>query len=137
MKIESGRNVASGANARRAGAAAPGFAPETGAPQRAGAMGAAPAIASLDALMALQGDTMIGERRARQARRGRDALDALEALVRGLLAGAAPAGLRQRLESLRAGAEITGEAGLDAVLREIDTRLEVELAKLEMRAGRA
>ena len=47
------------------------------------------------------------------------------------------AAMPQVVESLRAGAEITGEAGLDAVLREIDTRLEVELAKLEMRAGRA
>jgi hypothetical protein len=136
MKIESGRGVASSTGARRAGAA-PGFAPTVDAPQRVAASGSVAAATPLDAIMALQAGGQEGERRARQTRRGRAVLDALEGLARGLALGRAPAGLRTELESLRRGAETTGEAGLDSVLREIDTRLAVELAKLEMSLGSA
>ena len=70
--------------------------------------------------------------RARQARRGRDALDALDKLMRGLTLGTAPGGLIREMQHLRRNAETTGEPGLDSILTEIDIRLEVELAKLEM-----
>jgi hypothetical protein len=92
-------------------------------------------VTALDTVLALQTDDPTGQRRARQAKRGRDALDALEELGKGLLLGRAPGGLRNELERLRAAAEPTGEPGLDGVLREIDTRLAVELAKLEMLAA--
>ena len=139
MKIEGGRSVSPSATGRKAGAAAaPGFAPATEEPQRAAAAAPVNAVASLDMIMALQAEGEGGgQRRARQARRGRDALDALEKLVRGLVLGTAPGGLVNELQHLRRGAEETGDSGLDAVLTEIDIRLEVELAKLEMAAGRA
>jgi hypothetical protein len=132
MKIESGRPVTSSGGAKRsAGAAAPGFTPAAEGPQRAAATSAAGAVAPLDALLALQAEEDPARRRARQAKRGAEALDALEDLEQGLLLGRAPGALRGQMEALRRAAEPTGEADLDAVLLEIDTRLAVELAKLE------
>jgi hypothetical protein len=136
MKIESGRGVAPSGGARRAGgsAAAPGFAPAMDGAQRTTAATPTSSVASIDVILALQAEEGPTERRARQARRGRAALDALEELERGLLLGRAPGGLAAELQRLRASAETTGDKGLDEVLLEIDTRLAVELAKLE-RAG--
>ena len=134
MKIESGRNVGSTSGPRRAGAgaAAPGFSPTTEEPQRAAAVSGLTGVSALDAVLALQTDEPPAQRRARQAKRGKDALDALEKLERGLVLGRAPGGLKAEMERLRRSGELTGEPGLDDVLREIDTRLAVELAKLEL-----
>lgn len=138
MKIESGRNVGSASPARRAGqTAAPGFALAADAPQRASAASAASSVAALDTILALQAEGFDPDRRRRQVKRGSAALDALEQLVRGLALGRAPVALRSELEGLRRGAETTGEGGLDSALLEIDTRLAVELAKLDMNLGRA
>jgi Class II flagellar assembly regulator len=132
MKIESGRPIAPSSSARRsAGAAAPGFAPALDGPGKPAPASAASAVPSMDAILALQGESVETERRKRQMRRGKAALDALETLERGLALGRAPGGLRAELEVLRRGAERTGEAGLDALMLEIDTRVAVELAKLE------
>ena len=138
MKIEGPRSVSAPNGARKPGApAAPGFAPAAEEPQRTAATSSVGAVTSLDAILALQADEPSAQRRARQARRGRDALAALERLEQGLLLGYAPASLRSELETLRSGAQLTGEPGLDEVLREIDTRVEVELAKLDRGIGRA
>jgi hypothetical protein len=139
MKIESGRNVAPSSAPRRAGsaAAAPSFSPAVDAPQRTAAASAVSAVTPLDAIIALQAGEPPAQRRARQARRGRDVLDALERLERGLLAGRAPGALKAELESLHFAAQPTGEEGLDEVLREIDTRLAVEIAKLDQLLGRS
>jgi Class II flagellar assembly regulator len=135
MKIETGRSVTPPNGPRRAGAPAPGFAPAADAPQRASAAAGVAGLTPLDAILALQGEEPPARRRARQAKRGAAALDALEVLERGLVFGRAPGGLRAEMESLRHGGEATGEAGLDSVLREIDTRLAVELAKLDRQLG--
>jgi hypothetical protein len=139
MKIESGRSAAPSSAARRAGAssAAPGFAPAVDAPVRATTASAVSAVTPLDAIVALQAEDPTAQRRARQARRGRDVLDALERLERGLLVGRAPAALRVELESLQHAAQPTGDEGLDEILREVDTRLAVEIAKLDRMLGRA
>lgn len=132
MKIELGRGVVPANGARRAqSAVAPGFAPAADSPQRSASASGVRGLTQLDAILALQSEEPPAQRRARQARRGADALDALERLERGLVFGRAPGSLRADMERLRHGAEATGEAGLDAVLLEIDTRLAVELAKLE------
>ena len=130
MKVEKSRGVGQGSGPRPT-AAAPGFAPTLDAPQRVVAASSLSGVTPLDAILALQADDRPAQRRARQARRGLDVLDALERLEEGLVLGRAPGSLRADLENLRCGGEITGEDGLDAVLREIDTRLAVELAKLE------
>lgn len=138
MKIESGRNISASPTSKRAGpAGAAGFAPAADAPPRTAAASSLSAITPLDAILALQADGDPGQRRWRQARRGADVLDALEKLLRRLALGIATPGLIAELASLRRRAEPTGEPGLDGVLLEIDTRLEVELAKLEMARGMA
>lgn len=138
MKIESGRGVGAAGTPRRPGqAAAPGFAVAADAPQRATAASAASSVAALDTILALQAEGLDPDRRRRQVKRGTAVLDALEQLARGLALGRAPVALKAQLESLRRGAETTGEGGLDQAMLEIDTRLAVELAKLEMSLGRA
>jgi len=138
MKIESGRGVGSSPGVKKAGqSAGPGFTVEAEAPVRTAATTGVTAVTALDAILALQADEFPNQRRARQARRGREALDVLEKLERALVLGHAPATLRAELEHAQRGAETTGEAGLDEVLREIDIRLAVESAKLDRMLGAA
>jgi hypothetical protein len=89
-------------------------------------------IGGIDVLIALQGIEEPGERRRRAVTRGRTALQALEALKIGLLAGtfdtAAVAGLKAAVSGLK---DPSGDAGLDAILAEIELRVEVELAKMD------
>jgi hypothetical protein len=133
MKVEGPRGPAPTGSARRAGAnAAPGFAPSVDAAQRVPQASSVGGVTALDAVLALQMDEPPAQRRARQLKRGHDALNALDELEQGLLLGRAPGRLSVDLARLQAQSQMTGDAGLDAVLREIDTRLAVEAAKLEM-----
>lgn len=137
MKVESGRNVGAAGGAKRAGGtAASGFSLGAEAPSQTRAVNGVGGVASLDAVLALQGEEDPMQRRGRQARRGRAVLDALEELEKGLVQGCAPGALRAELERLQRGRELTGDEGLDDVMREIDTRLAVEVAKLERQIGR-
>jgi hypothetical protein len=138
MKVESGRNVSSANAKRAAGGAAPGFAPEAeAASEQVRAVLSVGGVTALDAVLALQTEEPLAQRRTRQARRGAAALDALEELEKGLVEGRAPAALRAELERLQRGREPTGDQGLDEVIREIDTRLAVEAAKLDRHLGKA
>ena len=86
--------------------------------------------AALDALLAMQGVEDATERRKRSVQRGRTALDALDDLKIGLLSGMLDGATVARLRA--AAAELknsSGDPGLDAVLAEIELRVEVELAK--------
>ncbi len=137
MKIDSARGVAGASTPKRAGAAAaPGFAPAAEAPAKTTAASSVSAITPLDAILALQSEDPSQQRRGRQARRGRAVLDALADLEKSIALGRAPGALKAQLESLRRGSETTGDDGLDSVMLEIDTRLAVELAKLERLSGR-
>jgi hypothetical protein len=84
----------------------------------------------LEALLAMQGVEDATERRKRSVARGRSALDVLDDLKIGLLSGsfnqATVARLRAAAAELKAS---SGDPGLDAVLSEIELRVEVELAK--------
>jgi hypothetical protein len=102
-----------------------------GAPGRPHAATGVGGVNALDAVLSLQAEEDPAQRRGRQARRGRAVLDALEELEKGLVHGRAPGALRSELERLQRGRELTGDDGLDDVMREIDTRLAVEVAKLE------
>ncbi len=85
---------------------------------------------SLDALLAMQGVEDPMERRKRSVKRGRGALDVLDELKIGLLTGSINQAMVVRLRSAAAELkESSGEPGLDAVLSEIELRVEVELAK--------
>jgi hypothetical protein len=91
------------------------------------------ATAGIDALLALQGvEEDLIERRKRSVHRGRTALDVLDDLKLGLLSGnlaqyqSTVSRLRDAAASLKAS---SGDPRLDAVLSEIELRVEVELAK--------
>lgn len=138
MKIESGRGVgATGGAKKTAGAAAPGFSVPAEGPVKTAAASGVSSLTPLDSILALQGEEPPGQRRARQAKRGRAALDVLEKLERALVLGHGPMTLRAELDNVQRGAETTGEAELDEVLREIDIRVAVEAAKLDRMLGRA
>ncbi len=89
------------------------------------------ATANIDALLAMQSiEEEPAERRKRSVQRGRGALDVLDDLKIGLLSGNFDAStvswLRDAAANLKSS---SGDPGLDAVLSEIELRVEVELAK--------
>ncbi|MGA0600859.1 flagellar assembly protein FliX [Caulobacter sp. KR2-114] len=140
MKVSgpSGASSASGPRGAKPAAAAGGFAPIVsggGASDvaRTSAAAGVGAVASLEALMALQDIGGPLERRRRATARGGRLLDALEDLKIGLLDGALPKGAVERLaREAREQRAMTDDPGLDAILGEIEMRAEVELAKLEV-----
>lgn len=84
----------------------------------------------IESLLALQSVDDTGERRRRSVQRGRGALDALEELKISLLSGALDPNSVDRLRAVAADLkETSGNPGLDAVLSDIELRVEVELAK--------
>jgi len=107
---------------------------EENAPRPTGAAGGLRTVGGIDALIALQGVEDPLERRRHAVRRGRVALDALDELKIGLLGGAFSSATLTRLQSaanyLKEG---SGNADLDAVLGEIELRVEVEIAKMDPR----
>jgi class II flagellar assembly regulator FliX len=91
-------------------------------------------VSGIDALMALQGIGDATERRKRAVKQGRQALDMLDTLKIGLLEGDVDPSTLGRLKAAAAGLkEGSGDSGLDAVLGEIELRVEVELAKAGVR----
>ena len=88
-------------------------------------------VVNIYALMALQGiEEDPAERRKRSVQRGRGALDVLDELKIGLLAGNLGPATVSRLRDAAANLKSSsGDPGLDAVLSEIELRVEVELAK--------
>src|SRR3954470_13710494 len=96
--------------------------------------GASAALATVDALLALQGEGDPAERRRRSVRRGHDLLDALDRLKCALLSSRiATADLQQVAAKLAERREFTDDPRLDDLLSHIELRAKVELAKLGMR----
>ena len=89
------------------------------------------ATANIDALIALQGiEEDPAERRRRSVARGKGALDVLDELKLRLLSGNLDSSTVARLRDAAANLKSSsGDSGLDAVLSEIELRVEVELAK--------
>jgi hypothetical protein len=91
----------------------------------------------IDALLALQGVDDASERRRRSVTRGRNALDVLEDLKIAVLSGTLDSSALGRLKAAAVGLnEPSGDGRLDAVLAEIELRVEVELAKIDSKPGR-
>ena len=128
----------SSAKTRRS-SAANGFAlPSDEAAQSTTAPQGLRSIGGIDALIALQGGEEPTARRRRAVARGRVALDALDELKHGLLAGTLQPAVLERLKAAVAGLSAdSGEPGLDGVLKEIELRVEVEIAKLSVRPSAA
>jgi hypothetical protein len=115
--------------ARRAGAGGFSVSDDSAAKSPAQA-GGLRAVASVDALIALQAVEDPTERRKRAVQRGRSALDMLDGLKISLLDGDLDPSTIGRLKSTVDGLrQSSGDRGLDAVLAEIELRVEVELAK--------
>lgn len=97
------------------------------------------ALASVDALLALQSATEDGggdrnEARRRAMARAETILDRLEDVRRGLLTGAIPTErLAELAQAMRAKREEGVDVRLAAILDEIELRAEVEMAKLSRR----
>ena len=110
------------------------FAPTEGRePQVQSAAVALRTLGGIDALIALQGIEDPAERRRRAVKHGRRALDALDELKLGLLSGALDQGTLLRLKAVAGDLkDSSGDDRLDQVLREIDLRVAVELAKAGM-----
>ena len=89
------------------------------------------ATANIDALLALQGiEEDPVERRRRSVQRGKGALDVLDDLKLGLFSGNLDSSTVSRLRDAAANLKSSsGDPRLDAVLSEIELRVEVELAK--------
>ena len=91
-------------------------------------------VGTIDALIALQGFEDPAERKKRAVKHGRNALDVLDNLKLALLDGSIDQVTLGRLKSAAAGLKLpSGDGGLDAVLGEIELRVEVELAKAGVR----
>jgi hypothetical protein len=104
------------------------------APRNAPAATGLRSISTLDSLIALQGVDDFKERKKRAVRNGRNALDVLDQLKLGLIDGSIDQGTLARLKVASEGLnEGSGDAGLDAIMGEIDLRVAVELAKAGIR----
>jgi hypothetical protein len=116
---------------RRTGSTGFSLLPDAASTPEARAVNAPKAAANIDALLAMQGiEEDPTERRKRSVQRGKGALDVLDDLKIGLLSGTFNASTVSRLRDAAANLKSTsGDPGLDAVLSEIELRVEVELAK--------
>jgi len=117
-------------NARRTSSTGFSLPDPSAVPDEVRSTAAPKATTSLDALLALQGVEDPVERRKRSVARGKGALDVLDDLKIGLLSGNFGAATVSRLRDAAANLKSSsGDPGLDAVLSEIELRVEVELAK--------
>ena len=132
MRVQGSNGAAAAATsspARRAGGGTFRLSEEEGARGTSASAGLR-TIGSLDALLALQSVEDPTERRKRAVKNGRQALDVLDALKLSVLDGSLDQSVVGRLKSAAEGLKGgTGDSGLDAVLGEIELRVEVELAK--------
>ncbi len=118
------------ANTRRTGSSSFALPEETASSSDTRALSAPKPAANIDALLAMQGVEDPTERRKRSVQHGRGALDVLDDLKIGLLSGNFNASTVSRLRDAAANLKSSsGDPGLDAVLSEIELRVEVELAK--------
>ena len=89
-------------------------------------------VSSIDALLALQSVGSPLERKRKAVRRASAILDVLDEVKVALLDGGVPADALARLvRAVREESADTDEPALEKVLREIETRAAVEMAKLE------
>lgn len=138
MKVTGPAGTASSIPGRSTQRAAGGFSLSGAAgAERAAAAGgttAAGAVTDVSALMALQGVEDPTERRRRAMRRGGGLLDRLDELKLAMLGGeTGEAALERLARAVREDRPTDPDAGLAAVLDQIDLRAAVELAKAEIR----
>ena len=125
---------AAGPAAQRRGPVGQRFTVGEGASAKTTAVASAAPLATVDALLVLQGEGDAGERKRRSVRRGNDLLDALDRLKAALLSGRVPtADLHAIAARLAERAELSGDPRLDEIVSHIELRARVEMAKLGIR----
>jgi hypothetical protein len=127
-------SIASGAR-RTTGGAAPGFVlpgQVEGGPAQVNRARSATSIANVGALLALQGEDDVVERRRRATRRSSTLLDQLDEIRVAILGGGVSRDQVARLsQTLREHRDAVDDPALNALLDDVELRAEVELAKLE------
>jgi len=126
-----------GGQARRASNSGKAFKPARGsATRRAVAVAGPTAVSSVGALVALQAVVDSTERRRRAIDQGSEVLESLDELKIALLSGEETPARLAKLKAIIARYEDGVEdPGLAEILRQIDLRARVELAKLEKSGG--
>jgi hypothetical protein len=136
MKVQGTGATTSVTGGKRANSAtAPGFAlpsqAETG-PAQVGRTQASASLANVGALLALQGQGDVEERRRRATKRTYTLLDQLDALRVSILSGGVSrAQVTLLANTLREQRDMIDDPELAAILEDVELRAEVELAKLE------
>ncbi|SHM15707.1 flagellar assembly protein FliX [Roseibium suaedae] len=116
---------------RRVGSDGGFFEPDMGSETTASsAMTSNSSIQGMDALLALQELVDEPDRRSKAAKRGHTLLDQLEDLKADLLAGIVSADKLEALANQVEGTLESGDPRIDGVVKEIELRVKVELAKL-------
>ena len=110
------------------------FALGESAPATTSALSSSALLATVDALLALQGEGDASERKRRSVQRGNDLLDALDRLKAALLSGrVSTADLQAIAARLAERRELSGDPRLDELISHIELRAQVEMAKLGIR----
>ena len=136
MKVQGPSTSTAAIGARRAyGAAAPGFVlpgSVQDTPIQTARTAPLNAMTDVGALLALQGQDDVEERRRRATRRSNDLLNQLDAIRIAILSGGVS---RQQVatlaQTLREHRDAVDDPALNAILDDVELRAEVELAKLE------
>jgi 1-aminocyclopropane-1-carboxylate deaminase/D-cysteine desulfhydrase-like pyridoxal-dependent ACC family enzyme len=136
MKVQGPSSTQAALNARRAGGAvAPGFVlPSGGFATSNAATQTAPtaSLTNLGALLALQTEDDISERRRRATKRSNTLLDQLDGIRISILGnGVSREQVAALSNTLREYRDQVDDPGLEAILDDVELRAEVELAKLE------
>ena len=137
MKVTGPNGLGQAGPAKSAKPAASGFslggAAATGPTTQAATAQGVSGVASVDALIALQQVDTATERRRRAVRRAGRILDALDGVKLALLDGqVSTSALTDLNTAVREQQLETEDPGLQSVLRQIEARAAVELAKIEM-----
>jgi hypothetical protein len=136
MKVQGPSSTQAGGGVRRSGvAAAPGFALPTEGPgttQAAGNVTQTANLTNIGALLALQTQDDVGERRRRAAKRSTTLLDQLDEIRIAILGGGVSRDQVNALAAtLRNYRDQVDDPALNIILDDVELRAEVELAKLE------
>jgi hypothetical protein len=136
MKVQSPSSANAGGSVRRSGGiAAPGFvlpSEGTGAARATGNVAPAANLANIGALLALQSQDDVAERRRRAAKRSTTLLDQLDEIRIAILGGGVSRDQVSALAAtLRDYRDQVDDPALSAILDDVELRAEVELAKLQ------
>ncbi|ADZ69961.1 flagellar assembly protein FliX [Polymorphum gilvum] len=122
--------VQSRSGKKRADGTTDGFVPDLdGDSHPAASLTSGGAIHGIDSLLALQEVSVEPDSRDLAGRRGHTMLDSLDAMKADLLAGVVSPGRLEDLARQLADRQMSDDAGMEAVIDEIELRVRVELAK--------